>query len=126
MEAAGRQWGIKAKEDQQPAGVLGEHELRALVHREIDGGRLRCVFGYDGSGCTSALGGAQAVSVWDAGQLVRRIAEMNFLQRGADADTRNPSLLHAALARPAAVCERPLLASASKPNLTPTPTSGAP
>ena len=40
--------GNKSKEDQQPAGVLGEHELRAFVHREIDGGRLRCVFGYGG------------------------------------------------------------------------------
>ena len=30
--------------------------------------------------------------------------------------TRNPSLLHAALACPAAVCERPLLASAPNPN----------
>lgn len=40
--------GNKSKEDQQPAGVLSEHELRAFVHREIDGGRLRCVFGYGG------------------------------------------------------------------------------
>ena len=31
--------------------------------------------------------GAQAVSVGDAGQLVRRIAEINFLQRRADAET---------------------------------------
>jgi hypothetical protein len=33
--------GNKSKKDQQPAGVLDEHELRAFVHREVDGGRLR-------------------------------------------------------------------------------------
>lgn len=76
MEAAkGRQWTIKARKDQQPAGVLGEHELRALVHREDQSGRLRCESGYDGSGCTSALGGRARRERVDAGQLVRRTAD---------------------------------------------------
>lgn len=80
--------GDKSKEDQQPAGVLSEHELRAFAHREIDGGRLRCVFGYDSSGCTSALGGragSERMRRRSAGEA--DCAEMNFLQRRADADT---------------------------------------
>ena len=37
-----------------------------------------CVFGYDGSGCTSALGGRAECERVDAGQLVRRTAAMNL------------------------------------------------
>jgi hypothetical protein len=59
---------------------------------------LSCIVRLNAVGCVACAAttvwdaqarwaGAQAVSVWDAGQLVRRMAEMNFLQRGADADT---------------------------------------
>lgn len=70
----------KSKGGSTASWVLGEHELRAFVHREMYGGRLRCVFGYDNSGCTSALGGHAGSERTHAGQLARRTAQMNFLQ----------------------------------------------
>ncbi len=44
------------------------------------------MFGYDGSGYTSALGGRADSKRVDAGQLVRRTGALSFLQRRAGAD----------------------------------------
>lgn len=60
------------------------YELSCIVRWMAVG----CVFGYDGSGCTSALGGRAECERMDAGQLVRRTGAMNFLQRLADMQTQ--------------------------------------
>lgn len=61
------------------------YELSCIVRWMAVG----CVFGYDGSGCTSALGGHAEFERIDAGQLVRRTGCDEFLAarcRRADAD----------------------------------------